>query len=112
MSREPDCPACGETYKIGQDCQQQPWEAFRDYLPIYCSKQNGAHSMKMLIDKETFARQVAADADLDCEARPVSQRLLLAETIRRKLLGVAPEDQDAVLEDSDWRIILAALSRS
>jgi hypothetical protein len=26
--------------------------------------------MKMLIDRETFARQVASDPDLDCEARP------------------------------------------
>jgi hypothetical protein len=25
--------------------------------------------MKMLVDGETFARQVAADPDLDCEAR-------------------------------------------
>lgn len=35
-TREPDCPACGEPYKPGQECQQQPWEAFRDYLPTYC----------------------------------------------------------------------------
>jgi uncharacterized protein (DUF1499 family) len=34
----------------------------------------------------------------------------LAETIRTKLLGVAPEDQGVVLEDSDWQIILKALS--
>lgn len=65
--------------------------------------------MKMLIDKETFARQVASDPDLDCEVRPANS---LADTIRTKLLGVAPEDQDVVLEDSDWRIILAALARS
>ncbi len=65
--------------------------------------------MKMLMDKETFARKVEADPDLDCEARPAAS---LAETIRTKLLGVAPECQDVVLEDSDWRIILAALSRS
>lgn len=34
----------------------------------------------------------------------------LAETIRTKLLGVRPEDQDVVLEDADWQVILAALS--
>ncbi|MCW2228067.1 hypothetical protein M2238_002192 [Bradyrhizobium elkanii] len=34
----------------------------------------------------------------------------LAETIRTKLLGVRPEDQDVVLEDSDWRLILTALA--
>lgn len=68
--------------------------------------------MKMLIDGKTFARRAAADPDLDCEVRPVSYRLRLSETIRTKLLGVAPEDQGVVLEDSDWRIILAALSRS
>lgn len=33
----------------------------------------------------------------------------LAGTIRAKLLAVAPEDQDVVLEDSDWRLILSAL---
>ena len=65
--------------------------------------------MKMLVDGETFARQVAADPDLDCEARPA---VSLAETIRTRLLGIAPEDQDVVLEDDDWRIILAALSRA
>jgi hypothetical protein len=36
----------------------------------------------------------------------------LAKTIRSKLLGVAPEDQDVVLEDSDWRLILNALDRA
>ena len=35
---------------------------------------------------------------------------LLAETIRSKILGVAPEDQDTVLEDSDWHLILNALA--
>lgn len=34
----------------------------------------------------------------------------LAETIRSRLLGVAPEDQDVVLEDADWRLILTALA--
>lgn len=65
--------------------------------------------MKMLIDGTTFARQVEADPDLDCEARSAES---LAETIRTRLLGVAPEDQDVVLEDADWRIILKALSLS
>lgn len=36
----------------------------------------------------------------------------LAETIRTKLLGVRQEDQDVVLEDSDWRLILSALDQS
>lgn len=36
---------------------------------------------------------------------------ILAETIRTRLLGVRPEGQDVVLEDTDWRIILDALSR-
>lgn len=34
----------------------------------------------------------------------------LAETIRTRLLGVRPEDQDVVLEDKDWLLILQALS--
>lgn len=38
---------------------------------------------------------------------PIPHKLI--ETIRTKLLGVAPEDQDVVLEDADWRVILAAL---
>jgi hypothetical protein len=36
----------------------------------------------------------------------------LAETIRSRLLGVRPEDQDVALEDSDWQIILSALDRA
>jgi len=39
-------------------------------------------------------------------------RKSLSEIIRTRLLGVKPEDQDIVLEDDDWRVILAALSRS
>jgi hypothetical protein len=34
----------------------------------------------------------------------------LAETIRSRLLGIKPEDQDVVLEDSDWKLILAGLN--
>jgi hypothetical protein len=33
----------------------------------------------------------------------------LAETIRTKILGVRPEDQDVVLEDADWLLILKLL---
>jgi hypothetical protein len=33
----------------------------------------------------------------------------LAETIRTLILGIAPEDQDVVLEDADWRLILELL---
>ena len=35
----------------------------------------------------------------------------LIETIRTRLLGVAPDDQDVTLEDSDWLVILGALER-
>lgn len=35
----------------------------------------------------------------------------LAETIRTRILGVPPEEQDVVLEDHDWRLILNALER-
>lgn len=38
-----------------------------------------------------------------------SEREKLAATIKRHLLGVAPDDQDVVLEDDDWQLILAAL---
>lgn len=38
-----------------------------------------------------------------------SVREKLAATIKRHLLDVAPDDQDVVLEDDDWRLILAAL---
>lgn len=34
----------------------------------------------------------------------------LAELIETRLLGVEPDEQDLVLEDDDWRTILAALS--
>ena len=34
----------------------------------------------------------------------------LAELIETRLLGVEPDEQDLVLEDYDWRTILAALS--
>lgn len=33
----------------------------------------------------------------------------LADLIETRLFGVAPDDQDLVLEDDDWRTILAAL---
>ena len=35
--READCPACAEPHQPGQECQQRPWDEFRDYLPIYCN---------------------------------------------------------------------------
>lgn len=35
--------------------------------------------------------------------------LALAELIKTRLLGVRPDDQDLVLEDEDWRLIIAAL---
>lgn len=36
-------------------------------------------------------------------------RLALSETIKTRILGVRPEDQDVVLEDDDWFHIIAAL---
>lgn len=33
----------------------------------------------------------------------------LVETIQTRLLGIRPDDQDVVLEDDDWRLILTAL---
>lgn len=33
----------------------------------------------------------------------------VVETIRTRLLGIAPDDQDVTLEDSDWLLILGAL---
>ena len=42
--------------------------------------------------------------------QPAAGREALSKIIRQRLLGVAPDDQDVVLEDDDWRLILAALS--
>jgi hypothetical protein len=61
-------------------------------------------------DPEWLRRKSETDPDIDCEARPATDSRRLAETIRTKLLGVVPEDQDVVLEDSDWHMILAALA--
>ena len=36
---------------------------------------------------------------------------VLANTIRQHLLGIRPDDQAVVLEDDDWRLILANLER-
>lgn len=36
----------------------------------------------------------------------------LIETIRSRLLGIHPDSQDVVLEDSEWNLILAALEGS
>lgn len=36
---------------------------------------------------------------------------VLADTIRQHLLGIRPDDQAVVLEDDDWRLILASLER-
>lgn len=40
----------------------------------------------------------------------MTHELALAEIIRTRLLGVHPDEQDVVLEDDDWCIILAALA--
>jgi len=39
----------------------------------------------------------------------MSDQTVLAALIRARLLGVRPEDQDLVLEDQDWRLIIDAL---
>lgn len=39
----------------------------------------------------------------------VNQREALAKIIERHMLGVSPDDQDVVLEDHDWRLVLSAL---
>ena len=36
----------------------------------------------------------------------------LADLIETRLLGIEPDEQDVVLEDSDWRVIVAALRLS
>jgi len=36
---------------------------------------------------------------------------VLADIIRQNLLGVRPDDQAVVLDDDDWRLILASLER-
>lgn len=52
----------------------------------------------------------------DAIAAPVSppaesgKREKLSETIKTRLLGVEPDEQDVILEDDDWRMILAALA--
>lgn len=37
--------------------------------------------------------------------------LEISDLIKTRLLGVAPDDQDLVLEDSDWAHIIQALER-
>ncbi len=39
----------------------------------------------------------------------VNQREALAKIIELHMLGVSPDDQDVVLEDHDWRLVLSAL---
>ena len=39
----------------------------------------------------------------------VNEREALAKIIERHMLGISPDDQDAVLEDHDWRLVLSAL---
>ena len=48
------------------------------------------------------------------EAVPTEQAepAVLADVIRQNLLGVRPDDQAVVLDDDDWRLILASLDRS
>lgn len=45
------------------------------------------------------------------DTQPGSEQAVLADTIRRHLLGIRPDDQAVVLEDDDWRLILASLER-
>ena len=42
--------------------------------------------------------------------QPAAGRETLSKIIRQRLLGVAPDDQEVVLDDDDWRLILAALA--
>lgn len=42
-------------------------------------------------------------------AEKQDRRERLVELISTRLLGVRPEEQDVVLEDADWREMLAAL---
>lgn len=51
--------------------------------------------------------QIEALATYDSNA--LTDRDQLREIIETRLLGVSPDDQDVVLEDDDWRLILSAL---
>jgi hypothetical protein len=75
------------------------------------------------VDSEAAAK-AAAQADYEARIRSAlleqpatpgyaagveACRLELSELIKSRILGVRPEDQDLVLEDKDWREIVAAL---
>ena len=51
----------------------------------------------------------AALASLTTDDALVEETKQLAELIRTRLLGIAPDEQDVVLDDSDWRTILRVL---
>ena len=44
--------------------------------------------------------------------RKQHERQALADLIKSRLMGVLPDDQDLVLEDSDWALIIGSLEDS
>lgn len=57
------------------------------------------------------AEAEANDIDRLLERRTFLERdrIALVDLIKTRLVGVAPDDQDLVLEDADWQLIVAAL---
>lgn len=52
---------------------------------------------------------VHSDAKSAVVPTEAPQTAVLADIIRKNLLGVRPDEQAVVLEDDDWRLILASL---
>ena len=83
--------------------QKRAWEkAAQAVLAESVANEHG-EDLQMLL---TAYRNLAASPAV----QPAAGREALSKIIRQRLLGVAPDDQDVVLEDDDWRLILAALS--
>ncbi len=61
MKREPDCPACAQPYQPGQECQQEPWAEFRDYLPIYCNPDDKLKGLVKHFSEALLAKLIAAE---------------------------------------------------
>jgi len=80
--------------------EKQDWEWFEvdDYDDIIAFR-----PVQTVRDQDSSAQEA--------DTHRATDEAVLADTIRRNLLGVRPDDQAVVLEDDDWRLILASLER-
>jgi hypothetical protein len=108
-------------YKHNCPCPHHPFECFGHPTSCPCAKPNtmGWVCAGCGVPSPEQERSCACPTNVVLRG-PIERReqawkrepgvAKLSNTIRTRILGVRPEDQDVVLEDADWQTILTALS--